>query len=72
MTIKYAGVTSSLSYNTRNHNNIRLPLPRFTFAKQSLKYDSLKIFIELPEHFKISISDKILRSERTFNVQSIL
>lgn len=58
---KYRDVTYSHTHNTRNHNNISLPIPRYTYTKQSVIYDSLKMYNKLPKYCKTSNSYKIFR-----------
>lgn len=49
---KYINVSNENLHNTRHGNELRLPIPRSTLTKQSIVYESLKLYNHLPMHFK--------------------
>lgn len=49
---KFRNVVYAPSYNFRNQEIIPLPIPRSSLTKQSLIYDSIKIFNKLPSDCK--------------------
>lgn len=50
---KYKNSTLSHPHNTRNHGCIALPIPHFTQTKQSLIYDSVKMYNKLPNYCRL-------------------
>ena len=49
---KYGNEPHISHYNTRTGNELRLPIPKTTLTKNSLIYESIKIYNHLPRDFK--------------------
>lgn len=55
---KFKGHASNGVYNTRNGNDIPLPIPRTSLTKNSLIFESIKLYNHLPPTFRQILDEK--------------
>lgn len=60
---RYKNFQSGQVYQTRNQNNIPLPIPRYGVTQNSIIYRSIKIYNKLPAELRS------IQSEKTFRVK---
>lgn len=58
---KYKNYTISNIYNLRNHNNIPLPIPRTALTKNSLIFESIKMYNHIPITYRLILDTKIFK-----------